>query len=154
MSLVQLNLQPWQKIGLSIAVAALIGYAFGRYAQPANVVVKTQEVVKEVEVVKHDTVTVTKEIKRPDGTDEIDTTVTDKDVSQKNLSESLQTSETISNQKPQWNLGILGGYNFQDLKPDYGITVDRRILGPIFLGVVGHTDVEHTALLVHASIEF
>ena len=148
------SLAPWQKVTLAVAVALLIGYAFGRYGQPAKVQIQTQTVVKEVETVKHDTVTVTKEIKEPNGTVETDTVVTNKDVDTTQIQSDSKTTETITNQKPQWKLGVLGGYNLQDLRPDYGVSVDRRVLGPIFLGVIGHTDTTHSSVLLHLSMEF
>jgi hypothetical protein len=133
------SLKPWQSITLAILVALGLGYSFGRYAQPAKEVIKTVEVVKTVETVKHDTVTVTKQIKKPDGTTETDTTTTDKDIetSKTNIAES--SSETITNVKPQWKATGLLGYNVSTFEKVYGAEIERRIIGPIFVGAWANT---------------
>jgi hypothetical protein len=133
------SLKPWQSITLAILVALGLGYSFGRYAQPAKEVIKTVEVVKTVETVKHDTVTITKQIKKPDGSTETDTTTTDKDVDTTNTSMTDKTSETITNVKPQWKATGLLGYNVSTFQKVYGAEIDRRIIGPIFIGAWANT---------------
>jgi hypothetical protein len=145
------NLQSWAKICLAILLAAGLGYAGGRYAQPSQVVIQTKEVVKTVTVVQHDTVTITKQVKKPDGTTETDTTITDKDVDTTNSSMKESSSETITNLKPQWKATGQYGYNFSSAEKVYGAEVDRRILGPIFVGVWGNSD--HVGGLA-VSVEF
>jgi hypothetical protein len=137
-----IQLESWQKILLAILLAFGVGYGSGRYVQPAKVEIKTQEVIKEVEVVKHDTITVTKEIKKPDGTTEIDTTITDKDVETTTIADVKKTEETITNLKPQWNVrGLVGVSSFNFANPMvYGLNIERRIIGPIFVGAWGTTD--------------
>lgn len=136
------SLSQWQKTALSLALAALVGYAFGRYAQPAKIQIQTQTVVKEVETVKHDTVTTTKEIKEPNGAIETDTTVVDKDVDSTQIQSNTKTSETITNVKPQWfatvGMGMGSGSLTDGFTPIYNASVNRRILGPIYLGVWGN----------------
>lgn len=146
-----ISIPSWAKVILAILVAAGLGYAFGRYAQPAKEVIKTVEVVKTVTVVQHDTVTVTKQIKKPDGTTETDTVITDKDVDITNTAIKDTSSETITNVKPQWKLSGQGGYNFSSFNKVYGAEVDRRILGPIFLGAWGNSD---RAAGIAISVEF
>src|SRR5271166_3737388 len=130
------SLSSWQKTALSLALALLVGYAFGRYAQPAKIQIQTQTVVKEVESVKHDTVTVTKEIKQPNGAVETDTTVTDKDVDVTQIQSDTKTTETITNLKPQWfatgGIGMGSGSFTSGFTPIYNVSVNRRILGPVY----------------------
>ena len=146
-----INLPSWAKVCLAILLAAGLGYASGRYAQPAKEVIKTVEVIKTITVVQHDTVTVTKEITKPDGTKEVDTTVTDKDKDTTDSSMKESASESITNVKPQWKAQALYGYNVTELRPVYGANIERRIIGPISAGLWGNTD---HALGVSVSIEF
>lgn len=136
------SLSSSQKMTLAIALAVLVGYAFGRYAQPAKIQIQTQTVVKEVESVKHDTVTVTKEIKEPNGTVETDTVVTDKDVDVTQIQSNTKTTETITNVKPQWfatvGMGMDSGSLTSGFTPVYNASVNRRILGPVYFGVWGN----------------
>jgi hypothetical protein len=130
-------------LAISALVIGLVGYASGRYLQPPQI----KEVVKTVEVVKHDTTTIIKERKKPDGSSETDTTIInhDTDIS------SSKDSKVTSILPPQWKVQGQYGYDFRDLRPVYGAAVDRRIIGPIFIGVWGNTN--HTAGL-SASLEF
>lgn len=128
------------KIAAALVLIGLLGYAIGRYVQPAKVV--TQE--KEVEVVKHDTVTQIKEVTRPDGTKEKDTTITDRstEVAKK------ESKVVIENLKPQWM--VSGTYGISAV-PYYGAQVQRRIIGPVFAGVAANTRSEVFAVV---SLEF
>lgn len=146
-----INLESWQKVVLAILISAGVGYAGGRYVQPAKVVTKIKEVTKTVQVVKHDTVTVVKEVTRPDGSKESTTTITDHDVDTTDSSTKTSISQKISNEKPQWKASGLAGYNFSKLNPVYGAQIERRIIGPIFVGAWGNTD---KAAGVALSIEF
>lgn len=125
---------------LGLAGCLLLGYAIGRYAQPAKVVTKTEIVVKTVETVKHDTVTVTKEHQNTDGTKDVVTTITDHDIEQTTKDIKEKDSKVLDSLKPQWKATGLYGYNFHDLRTVYGASVDRRIIGPVFAGVWGNTD--------------
>ena len=82
--------------GLILAVIGLVGYGIGRYAQPGKVEVK--ETIKEV--IKKDVVTVVKEIVRPDGTKETETTTTDRSTE---TSDSSKNSK-ITAQRPAWKV--------------------------------------------------
>lgn len=136
---------------LALAAFVLVGYAFGRYVQPARVVTETKEIVKTVEVVKHDTTTKTHEVKHPDGTVETDTTVVNRDTDISGTSSKSESKTIVDNTKPQWKVSGLAGYNFSTYEKVYGAEVDRRILGPIFVGAWGNT--QHTGGL-SVSIEF
>lgn len=141
----------WQQILLSILVAAGLGYAGGRYVQPAKVVTQIKEVVKTVEIVKHDTTTITKEVKHPDGTTETDTTVVNHDIDMSHSNTSNTISKVTENLKPQWKATALAGYNFSSFEKVYGAEIDRRIIGPIFVGAWGNSN--HTGGL-SVSVEF
>lgn len=141
----------YAKIAIGILIAAGLGYAFGRYAQPARVEIKREVEVKEKEVIKHDTVTVEKEIKHPDGTIEKETRTEDKTVESKKSDTKEKESKVVVSEKPQWKAGALAGYDLNQLKPVYGGEVERRILGPIFVGVWANTQSTVGAKL---SIEF
>ncbi len=126
----------WQKILLSILVAAGLGYAGGRYVQPANIVTQIKEITKTVEIVKHDTTTTTHETKHPDGTIDTDTTVVNHDIDMSHSNNSKVTESF----KPQWKASALAGYNLSTFEKVYGAQVDRRIIGPVFAGIWANTN--------------
>ena len=148
------TLSPWQKRVLTVGIAILMGYAFGRYAQPAKIQIQTQTVIKEVQTVQHNTVTETKEVKLPNGTVEEDTTVTDKDIDTTSTQESKTMSETITNTKPQWLLQGGAGYDFTRIEPMYEVGISHRWIGPIFLGVQGIDSSTNKSVLGLVTLEF
>lgn len=126
------------KTGLIIGLLLLlIGAAIGRYTASPT------ETVKEVEkeVVKHDVVTVTHEVKRPDGTTETEITTTDK-----TKESSTKKTEVSSAAAPNWFL--VGSATKDNV---YGLQVNRRILGPAFVGVGATTDHIYT---LNVGVEF
>lgn len=111
-----------------------VGYALGKYTTPERVV--TQTITKIVTVTQHDTQTVI--VEKPDGTKT--TIIIDKS---KDTTKQQQTdTKTVENIKPQWHVsaqlvpqqGLLG--------PVYGLQIERRIIGPVHVGVFGNTDKE------------
>ena len=133
---------------LAVAVG---GYAFGRYAQPAKVVVKTETIIKEVKVENKHVITQTKEIKHADGTVETDTTTTDTSKISTKETEDSKTSSVTTYSKPQWKVQTLFAPQAGPVGPLYGIDVEKRLLGPISVGAWGNTDRKYGASL---SIEF
>lgn len=141
----------------AIAVVALIvlGYAIGRYVQPAKV--ETKIVTQTQTVTVHDTnvVTVVKEVTKPDG--EVDKTTTTTDLSTTNTDTTSKNTDTIikDNQKPNW---IVGGTAGLDLKSSpttlYGVRVEHRFIGPIFLGGYGMAGTSSTTAGLSVSLEF
>jgi len=127
----------------AVALAGL-GYSFGRYVQPAQVQIKTQVQIKEVEVARKNVVTVTHEEKKPDGTMIIDTRIEDKSTETTKTDTKEKTTETITNLKPQWKVQGLAGISLDKsfVGEVYGVGVERRIIGPIFVGVYGKTSKE------------
>jgi hypothetical protein len=146
-------------------VVLLLGaYAAGRYATPARVVekVRTVEVEKVVERVRMETVyraaqderrnvrRETREEKRPDGT-VITTKVEDDKTETKTATEGrtaaeaakavererlVETVRVVEGKRPDWLVGAQIGYSNGAL---YGVSVDRRILGPAYIGVWANT---------------
>lgn len=102
-------------------VLFLIGGAIGYYATPKQI--EQVEVVKEKERVK--TVTVTKEITRPDGTKERETSTTE----DKKIDKSDEKKLVVVNPKDYF---ITVGFD-KTLNPDL-LTVNRRIMGNVFVG--------------------
>lgn len=117
-------------------VAVAVAYAFGRYMQPASIEIQTREVVKTVEVNTVQKRKIKIKIVHPDGTVEERWVEEDITISQKeNVKES---SKKVTNQKTQWKAHALAGVtdnNFSEIQ--YGIQIERRIIGPIFLGAYG-----------------
>lgn len=116
---------------ITAAVALLIGLGLGSQLLP-KVKIETKEIEKEV-IVK-DVVTVTKIITKPDGTKEEVITVTDK---------TKENSSKVSTQKvmaTQWHASVSAKTdNIKFEKITYGVSIERRIIGDIFLGVNADT---------------
>lgn len=127
------------KIAIGVLVAAGLGYAFGRYAQPARVEIKKEIEVREKEKTTHDTIVTEKEIHRPDGTIEKEKKTEDKTTNSSSTDTKEKTSKVVVSEKPQWKAGVLAGYDLIGIKPVYGAQVEKRILGPISAGVWGTT---------------
>lgn len=122
--------------------------------------VKTEVVTKTV-YVRVQAKNVHKEIdtiKKPDGTVETKTVYDDRStttteassqaVEQQTISKNktreteTKTDKVVDNQKPQWHLGLrlgaggeFGGRDGFNLKLGLGLQAERRILGPVFMGV-------------------
>jgi hypothetical protein len=86
--------------------------------------------------------TVTHEHEQYDTSTQIakNTDITKTDVNKVNTTTDTQTISTkvIENSKPDWQLHVLGGIDLtHSFNPIFGGEVDRRILGPIFVGAWG-----------------
>lgn len=132
-------------------VLALGGYAVGRYLQPPEVVTKEVEKIKEVEVVKRDVKTIIKEVVRPDGSKETVTTIDES--TRENTRRQTDTAKevTVAPAKPQWKAGATVKASLTNVLPVYGVQIERRILGPFYVGVQGWTD---STVAVGISMEF
>jgi len=127
--------------------ALLIGLSIGWFLKPAEQKTVVQE--KEIEVVKKDVVTVVKEVTKPDGTKETTTTVTDKS---KETGYKTSKNETVSIKDRDWALGLGAGVSLKERETTiYILDVNRRIAGPIWLGVTYQTD---NFIGIKAIIEF
>lgn len=134
-------------LGASALIFLLVGYGVGRYVQPAKEVVKTE--VVQHEVTKKQIVTVVKEVTKPDGTKESTTTTTDNSIENK---ESKASSLSSKPTEKQWLFGV--GANPLAYYQTYSIKVDRRVLGPFFLGGQYTRDRSENIGLVNVTMEF
>lgn len=105
-----------------------------RYYFP-QVQVKTVETTKEV--VRTDIKTVVHTVTASDGT--TDTTTVTEDHSIKRDS---NNKTAVANKQPQWHISGTVQSNYKLVPPIYGIAVNRRILGPIYLGALLNTNSE------------
>lgn len=143
-----------------LLVALVLGYGFGRYLQPAEVITKTEikEKVVEVEVekVKTEYRTIVKEIERPDGT-KIKETIKEEikdesSVVKKEEKKEVKKDKKIVNIKPQWRVQAMADLSTLDDIPQYKIGVERRIFGPVFAGAYTSTDFKQYGVSI--SMEF
>jgi hypothetical protein len=133
------NLKSYITIGL---VCLLVGAGITRYAIPAKIEVRTQEVIKEVEVTKKNVITVTEKITQKDGT-VIEKTRTE-DTSVESVAKDTKIkSETVTTNDKQWRVGVRAGKKI-NLNPEiiYGVSVEKKFIGSINLGGYVTTDKE------------
>src|SRR5712664_3790852 len=140
------------ELGVAL-LACVVAYGFGRYAQPAKIVIKTETVMVEKEIIKwrtkivrdqHEYKTVV-EHKFPDGTlvrkstDEKDSTT--KIDQTENKRDSSTSSKVTEWRRSNWRIGALLGADIRRLGSgfDYGGRVERRLLGPIWFGAEGNS---------------
>ena len=120
-----------KNILLTGAICLILGVGLGSQIFPR---IKTETVETEKEVVRKDVVTVVKEVIRPDGTKETTSTTTDK--TKENKSATV-TSKTLAS---NYHISISATTN--DIKLQeivYGVQVQKRIAGPLFLGLTVNT---------------
>lgn len=133
-------------LGLA-GLACLISYSAGRFTSPAKVeTIEVERVVYKDRVVKDtekDVTTKTKETTLPDGTKIKETTKEDKSKS-KSERESSAASEIIKEMKtenrPNWRVAGIYSPALPNQETTYGLTIERRIVGEVFLGVTASTD--------------
>lgn len=125
------------------ALAAVLGAAASKYFWPT---VAYKEVEVEKLVTKTDIRTITRTVERPDGTKETTIESTDKSVAKQDSKKSVEI-RTETN----WILGVTATAKLDDLRPSYGVQVQRRIIGPVFVGLSA-TDKAYFGLVV--SLEF
>ena len=132
----------WKQYRIVVIVGLLlliVGYGIGRYLQPAQIKIKKEEVIKEVEVVQKDIRIVEREIIRPDGTKEKEKITEDKSQESTKKERDTKESTQVVNTKPDWRINGLTALN-NNRNIVYGLQVERRILGPISIGAWGVTD--------------
>jgi len=123
------NLKKTAVISLVCAAAAA---GLTRYYFP-KIEFRTIEITKEV--VRNDVRTVVKEVTRPDGAKEVVTEIVDR-----TIREEKRAVDMVSAYKPDWVIGVGARTRFQSSAPAYDLQVQRRILGPIFIGALGSSD--------------
>lgn len=114
----------------------VIGYSLGRYFTPQKVVTKTVIETKTVTVVQRDTQTTVTE--KPDGTKT--TVIVDKSIDTTHQDQTIDKTKTVENNKPDWHVGLQLAPKNPQYEYFYGVQVERRILGPVFVGAFGDTD--------------
>ncbi len=112
------------KLGI-VAVALVASFLYGKSQAPTKV--NTVEVVKEI----RDIEIVKQEVTKPDGSKVVTTTTKDKT--------KLDTRNETKINKPNWKVSGLVGLN-TDRKTVYGATIDRRIVGNVFVGAWATTE--------------
>lgn len=117
-----------------IAVVAALSAACTRYFFP-RIQSQTTEVTKEV--VRTDIKTIIRTVERPDGTKESVTEVIDHSVANSSNSKSSTTFA-----RKDWLIGVTVGSEVTLLKPIYGVQANRRILGPVYVGLGANTNKE------------
>lgn len=115
-----------------LIVVAVTSAGITRYFFP-QVEFKNTETVKEV--VRNDIKTIVRTIERPDGTKESTTETSDRSVRRE-----TSTSETILAAKKQWMFDVGARSKVTELNLVYDLQVQRRIIGPFFLGAKASTD--------------
>lgn len=120
-----------------------VGAALAKFLWPT---IEQKVEIREKVVRQNDIQTVTKIVTRPDGTTESTSVTTDRSI----LTTDKQLT-TTSAKKPQWNLGITAATNSLTVAPTYGMLVQRRVIGPVFVGASARTDGEFGLTL---SMEF
>lgn len=115
-----------------VLVVAALSVAVTKYYWP-RVETKTVEVTKEV--LKTDVRTVVKIVEKPDGSKETTTEIVDH-----SSKESSKSKESVKYTQKDWMVSASASTKFTNIEPIYGAQVQRRILGPIYMGVVASTD--------------
>jgi hypothetical protein len=134
--------------GLLILLLCAASFGLGRYLTPTKVVKEVEEKIVEVvkEVVKQVGKTQTHIIETtyPDGKYVKETFILDEKtvvIEKDKFTEVVKKeTETIENSKAQYKIGITTGFNIDNRKQDYGVQLERRLLGNIWGGVYGKTD--------------
>lgn len=123
-------MQP-KTILILVVATATISAGLTRFYWPA---IETQTVEVTKEVVRTDIRTVTRLIERPDGTKESVTETIDRSTKH----ESNTSSSTVYARK-DWFLGIGASTELKRLEPVYNVQINRRILGPFYVGAQATT---------------
>jgi hypothetical protein len=131
-----MNIQVKYVVIIIIVSAIAGGIVTKRYIKPQEVI-KTQ--VVDHDVIKDRIITIVKEIDNPDGTKEKTTTTTDDRTS---VDDKNTTTTDIKAPIPkQWLVSAGVGLDAKDnFNKIYQLNVNRRILGPIYVGIWGNTN--------------
>lgn len=112
-----------------------LGYGIGRYVQPAKIEVKKEEVVREIEVTKKNTVTREKTTQQKDGT-LVTEKITEENIVSTNQTDIAKKEEKLAiNTKPNWRVRGGAGLDLSGTDMLYTGGIEKRIIGPVFLGI-------------------
>lgn len=143
-----MTLSTWLKICAAVSVTSLAGGAyFGHKAFPS---VQTHETVKTQTQVKDHIVVQTKTIYLKDGTKEVDTTKTETKDAQTQQETTVAKSVQLNLTRPKWHVSAGVGIDMS-LRRFYSLSLERHIVGPIFVGVSADT---RQSIGVNVGIEF
>ena len=119
---------------IKVLVGALIvGLLAGAYITKSYFP-EVKEVQTEKEIIKTDVKIITRVVERPDGSKETIIETTDRTVKRedKNFTKTENKAKNVK-------ASLIAKYSFAQKKEDYGILLEKRILGPVFIGVYGDT---------------
>lgn len=126
-----------------VIVTAAVAFGTGRWLAPTKVETKTVERVVERRVVVTDVdrKEITKKVQKPDGTTETVTEIVDRSKIKEDTDKVSDSKTTTVTERDRTSLLVRGmiGANLSSWSsgPEYGIGVDRRVLGPVWLGAYG-----------------
>lgn len=123
-----------KQFGLALLIVGVSAFWYGKNSVKPEI--RTE--VQEKEVVKRDIVTVIREILNPDGTKEVVTTITDN--TKETKKSSSQTVATDIKVAKDWAIGLNVKSSSLLEKPDYVLSIDRRVLGPFSATISASTD--------------
>lgn len=130
---------------LSYIILGVVCFGAGWLTKPSEKEVVTKFDEKMVENVKRDQIIVTE--RKPDGT-----VIRRREIKDRSeIKSQTELKQTVTVAKPQWSVGAYRDF----LKPGYSLTVDRRIIGNVFVGVYGQlSETGDTGAGVGLRIEF
>lgn len=119
-------------VGLIVLATAIMSAVVTKYYFPK---IQTQTVEVEKEVVKNHIITIVKNTKNSDGSETTETRT--EDTSTKRSTDTKSTTVLASK---DWVVSGSAQTKFDSLQPIYGVQVQRRILGPFYVGAMANTD--------------
>lgn len=130
----------FKNTAIALVVVAVASAGITRYCFP-KLEYKNIEVVKEgtKAETQNNIKTVIKYIERPDGTKETVTESTDQSTKKESTKKESSKETTIAS-KNQWMFDIGTRYKLSDKQQYYDLQVQRRIVGPFFVGAKASTD--------------
>jgi hypothetical protein len=146
------TIKSYKYTALAFVLVGIISFGSGRYLTPTKVVTQIKTVEVEHVIKDDNVVTTTHEVKEPDGEDVVDTTTKDLTTTVTQEKEATEETKTVTTEKPQWKVsGIITAKPLTLYQPSYGALVERRILGPVFIGAGANTD---STLYLSIGVEF
>lgn len=119
-------------LAIYTVILILVTAAGTKYFWP-NVELKIE--TEEKEVVRTDVRTIIREVERKDGTKERETTIIDR------TKRANESSSSLTKLQPKnWSAHLGAHSAFDGQPPQYSLLINRRILGPFFVGLSGNTD--------------
>lgn len=119
-------------VGIALLVGAALGGAASWYLFPK---IETKTVTETKEVIRNNIRTVTLTTERPDGTKETRTETVDNSIKKE-----TSLHEKVEYKKSKWIVSAGAATELKNLAPIYTLHVQKRIAGPVFVGIQGATD--------------